>query len=178
MRKSGDVVKRLLLLRHAKSAQVARMRDHARPLEPRGIWAAETLAEHCAKRLKAVDVALCSSAIRARETLRLVERHLPPSCKSALDDGLYMADRLELMKRLRCVDDRFQTALLVGHEPGLTDLAEAVCAGRGNGKALRRLAKGLKTSSLATIDLPIESWTGLEPGTGRLRAVIRPKDLA
>lgn len=122
-------------------------------------------------------MALCSSAIRARETLRLFERHLPPSCKIVSNDALYLADSRSLVAELRRVDDRCDAALLVGHEPGLSDLADLLCKGAGRRKARRRLAKGFKTTSLVTIDLAIDCWEQLEPATGRLRSVIRPKDL-
>ncbi len=170
-------MKRLLVLRHAKAARPAGVEDHARPLSPRGIWAAEAMAEHCAPRLHAVDVALCSSAIRTRETLRLFERHLPPSCKIVLDDALYPGDPDAAVAALRRVADRSETALLVGHEPGLSDLVERLCGEAGSRKAQRRLAKGFKTSSLATLELGIDRWRELRPGVGRLRAAIRPKDL-
>ena len=170
-------MRRLLLLRHAKASRAGSRDDHARPLAPRGIWAAEAVAAHCEERLRRVDVALCSSAIRTHETLRLFERYLPPSCKIELDDALYLADRRVLLAALRRLGDGRRTALLVGHEPGLAELAHTLCADAGSAAARRHLAHGLKTASLAAIELSIDHWSELRPGAGRLRAVIRPKDL-
>jgi len=170
-------MKRLFLLRHAKSSRQAKTGDHARPLAPRGIWAAERVSEYCEKRLRKVDLALCSSAIRARETLRLFEQHLPPSCKTSFDDSLYLAEARVLMAALRVVNDDFDSVLLVGHEPGLSDVATLLCGGSGNPKAIRRVAKGLKPASLTRIDLDIDQWKALRSKKGRIRDVIRPKDL-
>jgi phosphohistidine phosphatase len=174
----GRCMKRLFLLRHAKAVRTAGVDDHARPLSPRGISAAEAMAEHCGARLHAVDVALCSSAIRTRETLRPFERHLPGSSKIVVDDALHGAGSRVLMAALRRLGDRSKTALLVGHEPGLSDLVERLCGGEGKARAQRRLAKGFKTGSLAVLDLDIDRWRALRPGVGRLRALTRPKDLS
>jgi phosphohistidine phosphatase len=135
------------------------------------------MAKHCAKRLRRVDAALCSTAIRARETLRLFEQYLQPSYKAFLDKALYLADCDVLRLALKNVEDRFEVVMLVGHEPGLSDLAKTLCDGSGSSKANRRLANGFKTASLATIDLDIDQWSELRPGTGKLRGIIRPKDL-
>jgi len=170
-------MKRVYLLRHAKSARPPRKSDHARPLAPNGIWAAKAMGEYCEKPLQKVDLVICSSAIRCRETLRLFEQHLPPSCKIAIEDSLYLAEARVLIEALRVLNDTFDTVLLVGHEPGLSDLAESLCGNAGKRKALRRVANGLKTASLAKIDLDIDRWKAVRPKKGRLRDVIRPKDL-
>jgi phosphohistidine phosphatase len=170
-------MKRLLLLRHAKALRDRKQDDHDRALAPEGIWAAEAMADHCEKRLRKVDLALCSSAIRAHETLRLFERCLPPSCKTVLDEDLYLADRRTLRDVLREVDDRHRTVLLVGHEPGLSELAHAVGGRNGSDRVLRRLAKGFKTAALLTIDLSIESWEELHWHCGHLHSLKRPRDL-
>ncbi len=174
----GHEMKRLILLRNAKASRDdLSIDDHARPLSEDGIWAAEVVAKHRAKRLHRVDAVLCSSSIRTRETLRLFEQHLPPSCKVFLDDALYDARGKTLRSAVRHVDDRFEVLLFVGHKPGLSELADTLCGKANKGKARKRLARGLKTSTLATIDLDIDSWSKACPGTGRLREVIRPKDL-
>lgn len=170
--------KRLFLLRHAKASRAAGCDDHERPLAPRGIWAAEAMAEHCEKRLRKVEVALCSSAIRTRETLRLLEQHLAPSCKIVVEEGLYLASRRRLVSALRGTGDHCHSLLLVGHEPGLSALSQSLCGGAGKPGAKRRLAKGLKPGSLVTIDLEVDRWSELRAGSGRLHAVVRPKDIA
>jgi phosphohistidine phosphatase len=171
-------MKRLLLLRHAKASRDAgEQSDHARSLSPDGIWAAEQMAGHCAKRLRRVDMALCSSAIRTRETLRLFEQYLPPWCKIVLDDDLYLPETEVLQGALQTIEDRFEVVLLVGHEPGLSDLARLLCGNSGKGKTKKKLENGFKTASLATIDLAIERWSELQPGSGKLRAMVRPKDI-
>lgn len=135
------------------------------------------MAEYCEKRLRKIDLALCSSAIRARETLRVFEQHLPPSCKISLDDSLYLAEARALMAALRSVDEDCDSVLLVGHEPGLSDFAALLCGDAGSEKAVRRIENGLKTASLTKIDLEIDCWKELKSKKGRVREVVRPKDL-
>jgi phosphohistidine phosphatase len=63
-------VKNILLLRHAKSAWGdARLEDHERPLNGRGERAAQAMARHLAKKAPRPDLILCSTAVRARQTL-------------------------------------------------------------------------------------------------------------
>jgi phosphohistidine phosphatase len=171
-------MKRLLLLRHAKASRdSADLIDHARPLAPSGIWDAEAMAKRCAKRLRRVDIALCSSSIRTRESLRIFERYLPPSCKIRFDDALYLAEGDVIEIALAALDDRVDVALIVGHEPGLSDLAKSLCRLDGRKGRARSLAKGFKTASLSTIDMKIACWKDLRTGIGKLRGTIRPKDL-
>lgn len=135
------------------------------------------MAEHCAKKLRKVDLVLCSPAIRAHETLRLLEQYMPPSCKVVLDESLYLAGGRRLLSTLREVGDDFDVVLVVGHEPGLSDLAAALAEDEGNRRARKRVARGLKTASLARVDLAVERWKDLRAGSGRLREVIQPNDL-
>ena len=113
------------------------------------------MAAHCGKRLRRVDFVLCSSAIRARETLRLFEQRLPPSCKMEIDEDLYLADRIALRAALRGVDAKHETVLLVGHEPGLSEFAADLCTKKGSARVPRRISRGFKTASLSLIDLDL-----------------------
>lgn len=171
-------MKIILLLRHAKSAWgQPGLDDHERPLNRRGARAAEAMAEHIVHNAPRPDLILCSTAVRTRQTLApLVHRLTNPVPPIALEKGLYLASEPALLVRLRAVPDAVRTVLLIGHNEGLGELAEAL-AGTGDPAALDRLHEKFPTGALATIEVPEQSWRELAPGEGDLMAFVRPRDL-
>jgi phosphohistidine phosphatase len=171
-------VKTILLLRHAKSAWgQPGLDDHERPLNPRGERAAEAMAEHIVHNAPRPDLILCSTALRTRQTLApLVHRLTSPVPPIALEKGLYLASEPALLVRLRAVPEDVRTVLLIGHNEGIGELAEAL-AGTGDPTALGRLDEKFPTGTLATFEVPDEPWRDLAPGAGDLLAFVRPRDL-
>ena len=113
----------LHLLRHAKSSWKEDVEDHERALSRRGREAARRIGKHLPARLGSLDLVLCSSARRTRETLDLVLAEYSPQPRSLIEDELYSATRERLMHRLRRLDETDVNVLLIGHNPGLHDLA-------------------------------------------------------
>jgi phosphohistidine phosphatase len=168
---------RLFLMRHAKSDRGdSSLRDFDRPLAPRGLHAAEAMGRYLAKRGTQLDLVICSPAVRARETLGLVRSLLPRRLEIEFCDELYLAEPSSLVARLAQIPSHQRRVLMVGHNPGLEDLISLVCDG-GKGRALERLAQGFKTAALAEIELAIDDWSQLAPGSGWLRRVTAPGDL-
>lgn len=118
----------LHLLRHAKSSWDEDADDHARPLNRRGREAARLIGESLPKVVGGFDLVLCSSAQRARETAELALAGFGPAPKIRYEEGLYLASREALMQRLREIDERREAVLVVGHNPGLHELALALAA--------------------------------------------------
>ena len=118
----------LHLLRHAKSSWDDDGDDHARPLTRRGREAARLIGESLAKVATRIDLVLCSSAVRTRETAELALAGLMPPPKISYEDGLYLASRTALMQRLREIDERHEAVMVIGHNPGLQELALALAA--------------------------------------------------
>jgi phosphohistidine phosphatase len=172
------VVKIILLLRHAKSAWgQPGLADHDRPLNKRGERAAEAMAEHIVHNAPRPDLILCSTAVRTRQTLApLVHRLIQPAPPIALEKGLYLASEPALLMRLRAVPDDVRTVMLIGHNEGIGELAEAL-AGTGDPTALDRLHEKYPTGALATFEVPDGSWRELAPGEGDLLSFVRPRDL-
>ena len=90
-----------------------------------------------------------------------------------VDDELYGADGNELLERLRAVDDRFETVAVIGHNPGIHDLAITLA---GSGAERGRMETKFPTGALAVLafDGP---WRSVSPGGGRLEAFVTPRDL-
>ena len=120
---------RLYLLRHAKSSWGdAGLADHDRPLAPRGEKAAREVAEHARKRGIEPALVLCSTAVRARQTLAAFSF----AGRVSYEDGLYGASAGDLVARLRRLPDELPEAMVVAHNPGLQELA-LLLIGEGGG---------------------------------------------
>jgi phosphohistidine phosphatase len=167
----------LYLLRHAKSSwSDPSLGDHERPLAPRGRRAANRMARYVNSQNIRPELALCSSAVRARETLELLRPALGPGAEVRFDDDLYGANAEELLGRLRAVKDRVASVLLVGHNPGLEDLAASL-ASDGEPLAKERLRAKFPTGALAILDLGSTTWARLGPGGAYLVRLVLPSEL-
>jgi phosphohistidine phosphatase len=168
-------MKRLLLLRHAKSSwEDPELADHERPLAPRGRRAAKLIAKHLGRVSTGPDLVLCSTARRARETLDGIAGALGEHIVVRLEDGLYGASERRLLERVQAVDDEVDSVLLIGHNPAIEDLAIQVAAG---GDKLAALESKFPTGALATLEFD-GRWQDLGPGTATLADFVTPKDLA
>jgi phosphohistidine phosphatase len=163
-------VPRLWILRHAKSSwDDPSLDDHERPLSRRGERACVALRRHCAAAAVLPEVVLCSTATRARETLAALGGVLGDP-QVLLEDGLYLASAHGLLTRLRALDA--ESALLVGHNPGLQELVVSLAR---PGALRDRAAEKLPTGALATLEL--EGWLELTPGRADLVALVTPREL-
>jgi phosphohistidine phosphatase len=171
-------VKTILLMRHAKSALgVLGQADRDRPLNRRGEQAAKLMAEHLLAQRPLPDLILCSTATRTRQTLAaLVELLKPPAPPIALEPGLYLASEDVLLNRLRDLSSTVGTVLLIGHNDGMWQAADAL-AGHGKASLLAALREKFPTGALATLQVEIEEWTELMAGAATLVAFACPKDL-
>jgi phosphohistidine phosphatase len=163
-------VRLLFILRHAKSSwDDTGLPDYERPLAPRGEKAAVRIAEHMRSEGIAPELVLCSTALRARQTLAALLPALPGDVEVRLEDELYGAGLDGLLARLREVDDSVEAVLVIGHNPTLHALALALT---GRGDALDRFPTG----ALATVVLA-GPWGELGKGTGELDGFVVPREL-
>ena len=167
--------RQLLLLRHAKSSwDEPDLPDRERPLAARGRRDAAALGARLARRRLAIDRVLCSPSARTRETLALLA--LDPATPVTFAEPLYLASARTLLTRLRRMPPRTRSVLVIGHDPGLEQLARSL-AERGRKQALQRLARGFKTGALAELSISEDGWRALSPGTAYLERFTRPRDL-
>jgi phosphohistidine phosphatase len=171
-------VKTILLLRHAKSALgEPGQADRDRPLSRRGEQAAQLMADHLLAKAPLPDLILCSTATRTRQTLAaLVERLTPPAPPIALEPSLYLASEDVLLKRLGDLPATVATVLMIGHNDGMWQAAEAL-AGHGKAALLAALREKFPTGALATLQADIERWADLKAGAATLVAFACPRDL-
>jgi phosphohistidine phosphatase len=169
-------MKTLHLLRHAKSSwDDPVIPDRQRPLSRRGEKAARRVASYMEQTQIAVDLVLCSSAVRARQTLEIVAPALGREPVISVEESLYTADAPALLRRLKVVDKEVATALLIGHNPAMHDLA-VYLAGAGETDAIQAMSEKFPTGALATLSIR-PTWDLLDHGTGYLESLVVPREL-
>jgi phosphohistidine phosphatase len=119
---------RLHLLRHAKSDRDEGVDDHERQLSRRGREAARRVGESLPTALGALDLVLCSPSRRTMETAELVLAGFAGPPRILYEEGLYLARHAALLRRLRGLDESTGTVLVIGHNPGLHQLAISLAA--------------------------------------------------
>ena len=169
-------MKRLLLLRHAKSAWPDGVEDHDRPLAERGRRDAPRMGAYMASVGIQPDFALVSSAQRTQETWALVAPALAKPCPSRTVPSIYEAEPAAILAAIHAVPDESETLLVIGHNPGFEDLA-ALLAPEGEAEALTRLKTKYPTAGLAVMAFDVKTWAEAVSGGGRLEAFVTPKTL-
>lgn len=173
------MMRELLLLRHAKSAwDDPKLPDHARPLNARGHQAAAAMRELIRTLRLMPELVLVSSARRTLQTLQALGP-LDPSCRVTPLDGLYLASTGQLLDTIHTIDESVRRVMIIGHNPGLHDLAiklAGAAAMRRPDSDLVRLAEGFPTGALAAFTLACP-WSAVGEGSGRLDRFVAPRDL-
>jgi phosphohistidine phosphatase len=137
--------RRLVLLRHAKSAWPDGVPDSQRPLNNRGRRDARAAGQWLRDNIGGLGAVTCSPAQRTRETWALVAAELDDAPSAVVDDRIYAAEPEELLGVVRDLPDAAGTALLIGHNPGVVELVEM----------LGGQEREMRTASIAVL-----SWTG------------------
>src|SRR6266849_1770058 len=124
----GWMMHRLHLLRHAKSERDQPVDDKERRLSRRGREAARRVGETLPKALGTLDLVLCSTSLRTRETAELVLAGYAAPPPIRFEDALYLAGRAALLRHLRQLDESAGAVMVIGHNPGLHELALALAS--------------------------------------------------
>lgn len=172
-------MRQLLLMRHAKSSwDDPHLSDHARPLNLRGRQAAVAMAGAMRNFGLAPDVVLVSSARRTLQTLEALEPWDDTPLIEPLD-ALYLAPAADLLEVLRRAAPAARCLLLLGHNPGLHDLAMLLAGAHAatTDPQVRRLANAYPSGALAEYAVATP-WSELREGGARLTRFLAPSDLS
>jgi len=168
MRLHLRLLKRLLLLRHAKSSWAdPGLADFERPLNERGRECASFMGLLIAQRGLAPELILSSPALRARETSELLKSASKNEARLVYDERIYEASPHSLRQVVAGVDDEFDNVMLVGHNPGFEGFVTLLTGDH----------ESMPTATLAVIELDSSNWADIAPGSGKLAEIIRPKDV-
>lgn len=160
-------MKTILLFRHAKSDRGAEYeQDHERPLNRRGRRAARSMGLLLSTLEQVPERVLTSSAVRARETVRLAAEAGGWTCPVEVVPEFYESSAEAVLQRVLREDDGPSSLLLAGHEPVWSTLASALIGGG----SLR-----FPTAAVARIDLDAERWSDVAPGRGWLVWFLNPR---
>ena len=171
------MTKRLILFRHAKSAWNENVEDHERSLAARGIAAAPVMGRWLAAQGLVPDLALVSTARRARQTWTLASAELGTPVDKQDSAAIYEASPEDIMRAIRSVPASVGTLIVVGHNPGLEELAKRLMSD-GGGEAGARLREKFPTGAIAVLACRVEAWSSLAPGASVLESFVTPKMLA
>lgn len=176
IKKASYTARRLLLLRHAKSAWPEGVADHERPLSDRGRKAAPVIGAYMAREKLVPDLALISPARRAQETWALVRDALPDAVAEREAPGIYEVPAENILAVIRSAEPHVHCLLLAGHNPGMEDVA-ALLAAKGDVDGLGRMTEKFPTAGLAVIDFDLDDWSDIVPGGGFLERFVTPRFL-
>ncbi len=166
----------LLLLRHANSGSVQEnIPDIDRPLNDRGRTAAHKLAQYMCEEGLTADFALCSPALRARETMDQLSVVFPKKPKIEINSAIYGADVSTLLDCLRSISKDIDRALLIGHNPSISDLASTL-AGDRESKEISSMGNKFPTSALAIFEFN-NFWLELDPTCATFVRFVTPSGL-
>ena len=164
-------MKTLLVLRHAKTQSDAPAGDHARELTERGHRDAAAMGTYIYNRTGTPDAIITSDATRARQTAEIVATAVDFAAPLTVEPRIYAAGLDTLLSALRRIPDEVSSAIIIGHNPGFEELAEALAGQHDPGIHL-------PTSGLALFEFDVEGWDAVRAGTGRLREVATPRTIA
>lgn len=161
-------MKTLYILRHAKSDwSDGGLSDFERPLNERGRRAAPLMGEAMKTGNFQPETIISSPAVRARQTAELVRNAAELKGVINYDSRIYEADPQTLLQIVAEIDDALASAMIVGHNPGLEGLI----------KILTGEFQTMPTAALAVIDLYGNRWHEMSAATGKMRELLRPKEL-
>ncbi len=182
---SGGAGRKLVLLRHAKSAWPD-VPDHERPLARRGQRNAPAMGRWLRAAGFRPDQVLCSTARRARETWQLTQAGLGCTPPVSFDDRVYQASAAQLLDLIRRVPPATRTLLIVGHDPSIPELALTLTATTPPARAgavsaaapsamFDRMRAKFPTAAIAVLEFT-GNWNQLALGSARLTCFVTPRD--
>jgi phosphohistidine phosphatase len=171
-------MRRLLLLRHAKTERAEPgERDRDRKLMERGRADATVIGNYLVRHRLVPDLVLASPALRAQETWAPIAAAFAKTPPVVTDARIYNAGSEALAELIQESSGGIRTLLVIGHNPGLHDLALQLI-GSGDVRGRAALSEKLPTSGLVVIDFASDDWSLLHEHAGRLDRFVSPRLIA
>lgn len=145
----------LVVLRHAEAEEINGRPDIERQLTEDGRRDAAATGERLRASGLAPDVVVCSPALRTRQTEELVRAAAGYSARPSYDAAIYRGELDDLLDVVAALPEEAATALLVAHNPGCTQLVEA----------LSRIRVRMRPSAVVAL-----SWAGAWADAGSVPA--------
>jgi phosphohistidine phosphatase len=160
-------MKTIVLIRHAKAKKSHKLKDFDRPLKKRGLKDAPLIGKALKEHQLLPGLIISSPAERAFTTARLVAREFNLNETQVISEPrLYLESKSKLLEVINQVEDSFSTIFIVGHNPGLTDLANALAADS---------TENIPTSGALGIQFDCNTWAEVQKGEGKMILSETPK---
>ena len=164
-------MKHLILVRHGHAEQSHG--DHGRPLSARGEQAATDAGKYLAQAGPLPQIALLSSALRVKQTWAKIGAELSHSPRVEIERSLYLSDVDAMNAQILAVPESTDCAVLVAHNPGITDLAIWLTA-TGVGELVERLGQGFAPAAVAFLALDIAEWADTRSRCAEIQSFWEP----
>lgn len=164
-------MKTLILIRHAKSSwKDASLDDIDRPLNKRGKRDAPLMGKKLGEKKIKPDLILTSPAKRALKTAILIAAEIEfPKKKIRVNPDIYFGELSEQLTAVREIKNKHKLVLFIGHNPCITDLANALTASD---------TVNIPTCGMIQVEMDVDSWAEVNPGAGRMIFFDYPKKYA
>lgn len=161
-------MKTLYLVRHAKSSwEDTALHDFDRPLNERGKKDAPLMGYVLKQQHILPDVMISSPAKRAYSTAKKIAEAVGYSKKDILtDEYIYHASPDQLLTIIQLLPANEQSVMLIGHNPGLTDVSNLLC---------RKQIDTIPTCGVVCMEFNVEKWNQILPESGRFIFFDYPK---
>lgn len=160
-------MRELILIRHAKSDwSNPLLDDFERPLNKRGEKNAPFMAKILKKEIQKPDLIISSPSFRTKLTLEYFLKEFEYKGEVIFEKSIYEAPFENLLKVIKNIDDKYKTIFLIGHNPGLNDLANFL---------LGSFEDNIATSGVLKIDFDTNSWKNISKDNSKLIFFKYPK---
>lgn len=160
-------MRELILIRHAKSDwSNPLLDDFERPLNKRGEKNAPFMAKILKKEIQKPDLIISSPSFRTKLTLEYFLKEFEYKGEVIFEKSIYEAPFENLLKVIKNIDDKYKTIFLIGHNPGLNDLANFL---------LGSFEDNIPTSGVLKIDFDTNSWENISKDNSKLIFFKYPK---
>ncbi len=175
-------MKKLYLMRHSKAGQTNKhmLNDHERPLTKKGEEQVPLIAGYFNTHYKddPPQVIVCSTALRAKQTATIFKKTFKTekNVEILIFPELYITGTNEILSVINKISEKFRSALIVSHNPGLHEFAMKFSK-LGDKKKFREMKSNMPPGSFATFEMDVESWNEVTVESGILLDFVDGKGL-
>lgn len=162
-------LKQIHLIRHAKSDWETEFKsDHERPLSERGKKNARALRKYLEKIEFKTDLFLVSDSKRTLDTYKSITKNRNLSSEMIATEELYESDSEDILLKLRELDSRLENVALLGHNPGIEEIANRLIRGTEDLSLSESVFYKFPTSGFLSIQVETDSWEELGKVPGKI----------
>lgn len=147
--------------------------DKQRPLSEKGEKELKRLRKQEIDLFQRIDLILCSSSVRTRQTLDCIMKGLSDRVTICYIDNLYNSSVDKIIQEISLIDNKFNAVMIIGHNPELTTLMNKVCEYQG-----LLMDKSMTTGSISEFVLKGESWLDVKISELKFMRLLTPQKQA